>query len=62
MVFIFVYKTEEDSIKNEDARVVTTYSVAGGEMWPKFKRIQVFMVILFTCKNDEDQLKMKALR
>ena len=29
-------------------------------MWPKFKHIQAFIVILVTCKNEEDPLKIGA--
>ena len=28
---------------------------------PKFELIQAFMVVLVTCKNEEDPIKMKAL-
>ena len=30
--------------------------VSGG-IWQKFKRIQVFMHLLVTCKNEEDPMK-----
>ena len=30
-------------------------SVVGGGVGPKFKLAQAFMVVLVTCKNDEDQ-------
>ena len=33
--------------------------VGDGGILPKFKIIQAFMVVLITCKNEEDQLKMK---
>ena len=35
-------------------------SISDG-VWLKFKLIQAFMVILVTCKNEEDSYKMKAL-
>ena len=36
-------------------------SVVGDGIWQKFKIIQAFIVVLVTCKNDEDPSKMKAL-
>ena len=33
-----------------------TNSVVGDKIWPKFTLIQAFMVVLVTCKN-EDQCK-----
>ena len=62
-------KNEEDPIKNEGARVVTTFlqlfsrcsktanSTVCGWIWPKFELIQDFMVALITCKNEEDPIK-----
>ena len=59
-------KYDEDPIKNEGARVVTTlysnFSDAQGQItlvfgvgiWPKFELIQAFMHILVTCKNEDD--------
>ena len=59
-------KYEEDPIKNEGARVVTTlYSIVfrraradnsgvGVGIWPKFELIQAFMHVLVTCKNEND--------
>ena len=57
-------KYEEDPIKNEGARVVTTlysnFSDAQGQItgvgvgiWPKFELIQAFMHVLVTCKNEQ---------
>ena len=37
------------------------YVVSGG-MGVKFKLIQAFMVVLVTCKNDEDQSKNELTR
>ena len=37
-------------------------SVVGDEIWQKFKLIQAFMVVLVTCKNDEDPLKNESTR
>ena len=61
-------KYEEDPIKNEGARVVTTLYInisdaqgqisgVGGGIWPKFELIQAFMHVLVTCKNEDDQFK-----
>ena len=62
-------KYEEDPIKNEGARLVTTlysnFSEAQGQItlvlvsvyWPKFELIQAFMHVLVTCKNEDDQIK-----
>ena len=36
-------------------------SVIGDEIWQKFKLFQAFIVVLVTCKNDEDPFKKKAL-
>ena len=63
MVFLLTCKNE-DPIKNEGAKsghVIHLFfrcsraanSVVGGEMWQKFKLIETFMVVLVTCKNDE---------
>ena len=72
MYFLITY-LNEDQMKNEGAKVVTLYSYifdaqggganseVGGRMWPKIELIQVFMVDLVTCKNEEDPLKMNAL-
>ena len=37
-------------------------SVVGDEIWQKFKLIQAFMVVLVTCKNDEDPFKNESTR
>ena len=67
-------KNEEDPIKNEGARVVTTIfidfftrsratnSKVSYGILPKFKPIQAFMVDLVTCKNEEDPLENKGIR
>ena len=36
-------------------------SVVSGEMWPKFKLLQAFIVILVTCKN-EDPFKNEGVK
>ena len=63
-------KYEEDPIKNEGARVVTTLysnfsdadnSGIGVGIWPTFELIQAFMHVLVTCKN-EDCFKNEGAR
>ena len=58
MVVLVTCKNEEDTIKNEGARVVTTlftnFSDAQGELTQKsvmFKLIRAFIVGLVICKN-----------
>ena len=36
-------------------------NIVAGQVWPKIKLIKAFMVVLDTCKNDEDPSKIKAL-
>ena len=36
-------------------------SVVSGRIIPKFELIQAFIVVLITCKNEEDPIKMEAL-
>ena len=74
MGFPVAYKNEENPIKNEGARVVTTlfidFSDAQGQLTtevsdgilPKFKLIRAFMVVLVTCKNEEDPSKIGGTR
>ena len=62
------------SDQNEGTRVLTTLyihffklprtanSVAGDGIWQKFKLIQAFMVVLVTCKNDEDPFQNESTR
>ena len=68
VVVLVTCKNEEDSIKNEGARVFTTvcidfshtraaYSVICERILPKFELIQAFMHDLVTCKNEEDPIK-----
>ena len=62
-------------MKNEHARVVkilNSYtfrrsrafnSVVGGRVWPKIKPIQAFTVVLIvTCKNEEDPFRNEGNR
>ena len=70
MGLLVACKNEEDPIKNEGARVVTTifinFSDAQGQVsdgiLPKFKPIQAFMVGLVFCKNEEDPSKIEGTR
>ena len=57
---------EEDHIKNEGAKKVkvrffrhsrAAYSKVSGGIPPKFELIQAFMVVLITCKIEEDPIK-----
>ena len=71
MGLLVACKNEEDPIKNEGARVVTTlfinFSDAQGQLTPKSVMescrnfIRAFMVGLVICKNEEDPSKMKVL-
>ena len=74
MVVLHTRKNEEDPIKNEDTRVLTRldivffrrYRAANSEVssgiLPKFKVIQAFIVVLVTCKNEEDPIKNERAR
>ena len=74
MSFLVACKNEEDPIKNEGTRVVTTlfidFSDAQGqitpksemESCPKFKLIRALIVDLFVCMNEEDPLKIESTR
>ena len=74
MVILHTCKNEEDPIKNEDARVLkrlyVVFSDAQGQLTPKsavefcrkFKLIQAFIVVLVTCKNEEDPIKNEGGR
>ena len=70
MVVLVTCKNEEDSIKNEGARVVTTlfinfkdaHSKMSDGILTKFKLIKAFIVVLIVCKNEEDPFKIKRTR
>ena len=73
MVILVTFKNEEDPIKIEGARVATIQNIdfsntkgqltaVRGRIWPKFKVIRDIVVILVTCKNEEDPLKNKDSR
>ena len=38
-------------------RLRAANSMVGDGMWPKFKPIQAFTIVLIICKNEEDSLK-----
>ena len=42
-------------------RSMTAYSAVRGRIGPNFEHIRDIMVVLLTCKNEEDPIKMKAL-
>ena len=78
MHVLVTHKNEEDQIKNEGARVATTFltlkngnyskrsmaanSTVPSESWAKLKLIQAFMIVLITCKNEEDPIKNVSAR
>ena len=74
MGLLVACKNEEDPIKNEGARVVTTLFIiffwrlraANSEVSDgillKFKLIRAFMVGLVICKNEEDPSKNEGTR
>ena len=43
-------------------RSSATNSVVSGGILPKFELIQAFMVVLITCKNEEDPIKNEGAR
>ena len=74
MVILVSSKNEEDLIKIEGARVTTIQkklifqtliaanSAVIGRIWPKFVLIRDIVVILVTCKNEDNPLKNKGAR
>ena len=75
MVVLVTCKNEEDPIKNEGTRVVTTLSrdqffrcsrganyIIGNGILRKFKLIQAFIAVLLICKNEEDPFKIENTR
>ena len=67
--FLVACKKEEDSIKDEGARVVTTlfinFSDVQGKLTPKsvkFKLVQALIVVLIVCKNEDDPFKIERTR
>ena len=59
------WKYEEDPIKNEGARVLTTLSPlnsmvameTSGRIWPNFELIQALIHVLITCKYEKNLIK-----
>ena len=73
MVVLVTCMNEEDPIKNEGARVVTTNnqflrcsrlanSIIGDGILTEFKLIQAFIVVLLICKNEYDLFKNECTR
>ena len=74
MVVLVICKNDEDPIKNKGTRVIirlsidffrcsrAANSVVGDGIFTKFKLIQAFMVVLVTCKNEEDAFKNEGTR
>ena len=75
IVVLVSCKYEEDPIKNEAARVLTRLYVViffrraraansevSGGILPKFELMQAFIVVLVTCKNEEDPIKKEGAR
>ena len=74
MVLLVTSKYEKDQIKNEGARVLTrfydvffrrsraTISEDSSGILSKFKLIQALLVVLGTCKNEEDPIKNEGAR
>ena len=74
MVVLVTCKYEEDRLKKEGARVLTRLydvffrrsrannSEVRGRILPKFELIQAFIVVLITCKNEEDPIKNEGAR
>ena len=71
---VLVTCKNEDPIKNDGVRVLTTLyvhpffrrsraanSAVHGRIWPNLELILTLMVVLITSKNEEDPIKMKAL-
>ena len=68
MAVLLTCNNEKDPIKNEGARVLTRlYVNFSNAQWqitpiiggisPKFELIQAFMIVLLTCKDEEDPIK-----
>ena len=74
IVVLVICKNEEDPIKNEGARVLTSllfdFSDAQGQLTPKsvveFRQnsnsSKLFKVVLVTCKNEKNPIKNKGYR
>ena len=71
-------KNEKDQMENEGARLLTIFlplclwgfsrgtraanSAVYGPIWSNFEVIQNFMIVLLTCKNEEDPIKNRGAR
>ena len=75
MIVLITCKNEEDPIKHEGARVLTTLyidfsdaltragnSIVSGLIWFKFEVIQAFMHVLVSCKNEDVPINNKGAR
>ena len=69
MIFLITCENEEDSIKNEGARVFTTlyidFSDAQGQIPPQSvveSCRNSFVYVLVTCNNEEDSIKGEGAR
>ena len=74
MVVLHICRNEEDPIKNEYPRVLTRLYVVffrrsraansevSGGILPKFELIQAFIVVLVTCKNEENPIKNEGAK
>ena len=71
MVVLVTCKNEEDPIKTERARVLTSlyfdFSDAQGQLTPQsvqsnFELIRYFMVVLITRNNEEDPIENEAAK
>ena len=74
MVVLLTCKNEENPIKNEGGRVVTTFYInfsdTQRQIFPesvvvsglKFELIQALMHVLVTCKNEDDSIKNEGVR
>ena len=71
------FKNEEDPIKIEGPRVFTRFLPVYGDfsrhsraaipavlgpIWPNFEIVREVMVVLVTCKNEEDLIKIEGAR
>ena len=71
---VLVASKNEDPIKNEGFRVFTTLYInfcrragadnsgVGGGIWLKLVLVQAFMLVLVTCKNEDDRIKNEGAR
>ena len=74
MVDLHTCKNEEDPIKNEGAKsankIICRFfrssraanSEVSGGILPKLELFQAFIVVLVTCKNEEDPIKNEGAR